>query len=75
MSHAPRTPLNTIIGFAERMLMRDVEQMAADQRGYITDIRNSGAPGAHQRHPRLLDARGRSPPAQRDRVRSETVPA
>jgi signal transduction histidine kinase len=44
MSHELRTPLNAIIGFAELLLMRDVEQMAADQRcGYITDIRNSGA--------------------------------
>jgi len=44
MSHELRTPLNAIIGFAELLLMRDVEQMAAEQRrGYITDIRNSGA--------------------------------
>jgi two-component system cell cycle sensor histidine kinase PleC len=44
MSHELRTPLNAIIGFAELLLMRDLEQMAADQcRGYITDIRNSGA--------------------------------
>jgi signal transduction histidine kinase len=44
MSHELRTPLNAIIGFAELLLMRDVEQMEADQRrGYITDIRNSGA--------------------------------
>jgi two-component system, cell cycle sensor histidine kinase PleC len=44
MSHELRTPLNAIIGFAELLLMRDVEQMAGEQRrGYITDIRNSGA--------------------------------
>ncbi len=44
MSHELRTPLNAIIGFAELLLMRDLEQMAADQRrGYIADIRNSGA--------------------------------
>ena len=44
MSHELRTPLNAIIGFAELLLMRDVEQMEADRRrGYITDIRNSGA--------------------------------
>jgi two-component system cell cycle sensor histidine kinase PleC len=44
MSHELRTPLNAIIGFAELLLMRDLEHMVADQRrGYITDIRNSGA--------------------------------
>ena len=44
MSHELRTPLNAIIGFAELLLMRDVEQMASGQRrGYIADIRNSGA--------------------------------
>ena len=44
MSHELRTPLNAIIGFAELLLMRDVEQMAGGQRrGYIADIRNSGA--------------------------------
>ena len=44
MSHELRTPLNAIIGFAELLLMRDVEQMEAERRrGYITDIRNSGA--------------------------------
>ena len=44
MSHELRTPLNAIIGFAELLLMRDVERMEGDRRrGYITDIRNSGA--------------------------------
>jgi two-component system cell cycle sensor histidine kinase PleC len=44
MSHKLRTPLNAIIGFAELLLMRDVERMEQDRcRGYITDIRNSGA--------------------------------
>jgi signal transduction histidine kinase len=42
MSHELRTPLNAIIGFAELLLMRDVEQIE-QRRGYITDIRNSGA--------------------------------
>jgi two-component system, cell cycle sensor histidine kinase PleC len=44
MSHELRTPLNAVIGFAELLLMRDVEQMSGGQRrGYIADIRNSGA--------------------------------
>jgi two-component system, cell cycle sensor histidine kinase PleC len=44
MSHELRTPLNAIIGFAELLLMRDVGEMTADRRrGYVTDIRNSGA--------------------------------
>ncbi|HEV8391179.1 MAG TPA: ATP-binding protein [Dongiaceae bacterium] len=44
MSHELRTPLNAIIGFAELLLMRDVERMEQGQRrGYVTDIRNSGA--------------------------------
>ena len=43
MSHELRTPLNAIIGFAELLLMRDVERMAEQRRGYIADIRNSGA--------------------------------
>jgi len=42
MSHELRTPLNAIIRFAGLLLMRDVEQME-QRRGYITDIRNSGA--------------------------------
>jgi two-component system cell cycle sensor histidine kinase PleC len=42
MSHELRTPLNAIIGFAELLLLRDIEQME-QRRGYITDIRNSGA--------------------------------
>ncbi|HEY3149126.1 MAG TPA: ATP-binding protein [Dongiaceae bacterium] len=44
MSHELRTPLNAIIGFAELLLMRDVGEMPAERRrGYVTDIRNSGA--------------------------------
>jgi two-component system cell cycle sensor histidine kinase PleC len=42
MSHELRTPLNAIIGFAELLLRRDVEQRE-QRRGYIADIRNSGA--------------------------------
>ena len=42
MSHELRTPLNAIIGFAELLLMREVEQRE-QRRGYIADIRNSGA--------------------------------
>jgi signal transduction histidine kinase len=42
MSDGLRTPLNAIIGFAELLLLRDIEQME-QRRGYITDIRNSGA--------------------------------
>jgi two-component system cell cycle sensor histidine kinase PleC len=42
MSHELRTPLNAIIGFAELLLLRDVEQRE-QRRGYIADIRNSGA--------------------------------
>jgi two-component system, cell cycle sensor histidine kinase PleC len=49
MSHELRTPLNAIIGFAELLLMRDAEQISGEQmaggqrRGYVADIRNSGA--------------------------------
>jgi two-component system cell cycle sensor histidine kinase PleC len=44
MSHELRTPLNAIIGFAELLLMRDLGPMAGERhRGYIADIRNSGA--------------------------------
>ncbi len=42
MSHELRTPLNAIIGFAELLLLREVEQRE-QRRGYIADIRNSGA--------------------------------
>jgi two-component system cell cycle sensor histidine kinase PleC len=42
MSHELRTPLHAIIGFAEPLLMPDVEQME-QRRGYIADVRNSGA--------------------------------
>jgi two-component system cell cycle sensor histidine kinase PleC len=42
MSHELRTPLNAIIGFAELLLMRDIEQVE-QRRSYIADIRNSGA--------------------------------
>ena len=44
MSHELRTPLNAIIGFAELLLMRGLDVMEPEQhRGYVTDIRNSGA--------------------------------
>ena len=39
MSRELRTPLDAITGFAERLLMHDLEQMAAAQRrGDITDV-------------------------------------
>ena len=76
MSHELRTPLNAIIGFAVFLLLREVEQVPAEQRrGYITDIRNSARICCtHQRYSRLFEARCRSPVAQRDGVRSAPVP-
>ena len=76
MSHELRTPLNAIIGFAELLLMRDVEQIGAAPRLHRRHPelgRASARP--HQRHPRLLEARGRPPAAQRDGVRPAPVPA
>ncbi len=44
MSHELRTPLNAIIGFAELLLMRGDDHLDAPQRrGYVADIRDSGA--------------------------------
>ena len=37
MSHELRTPLNAIIGFAELLLLRDVEHRK-QRRGYVADI-------------------------------------
>ena len=76
MSHELRTPLNAIIGFAELLLMRDVEQMGAAPRLHRRHPelgRASARPD--QRHPRLFEARGRPPAAQRDGVRPAPVPA
>jgi signal transduction histidine kinase/ActR/RegA family two-component response regulator len=42
MSHELRTPLNAIIGFSELLLDRSFGDLAPDQRGYASDILNSG---------------------------------
>src|SRR6185312_9000916 len=43
MGHELRTPLNAVIGFSDVMLTEGFGPLSERYKGYVTDIRNSGA--------------------------------
>ena len=69
MSHEIRTPMNGVIGMTELLLRH--RRSTTEQREYADGgpRRRRGPADDHQRHPRLLEDRGRQARAGRRRVR------